>query len=140
MSRIVFVLGVVLLLVLPASIWASDVSGKWIAETPGQQGNVEVTMVFNVDGEKLTGTIDHPAAGPTDIKDGKVVGDKIAFYVVREFGGNEMKVVWKGTIAGDEIKYQRTIDMGGAGGGGFGGGPGGGEAKPSPDIIAKRVK
>ena len=49
-----------------------------------------------------------------------------------------MKIIWEGTISSeDEIKFQRRVEMSG---GGFGGGQGGDAAKPSPDIIAKRVK
>jgi hypothetical protein len=44
-----------------------------------------------------------------------------------------MKVVWKGKIAGDEIRFTREIQGGMMGGGSAG-------APAAPEIIAKRAK
>ena len=77
-----FLIVAVVLLTLPASLWAADVTGKWTAEaSAGQQGNVELTLNFKVDGEKLTGTLENPAVGPADMKDGKVIGKDISFHL-----------------------------------------------------------
>ncbi|MFC1838161.1 hypothetical protein ACFL1N_01170 [Thermodesulfobacteriota bacterium] len=74
--------------------------------------------------------------GDAAIEEGKIEGDKISFSLKRNFGQNDMKVVWKGTVAGDEIKFTRGIE---GGFGGMGGGPGGGPGA-STEIIAKRAK
>jgi len=129
----VFLVGAVILLALPVYLWAFDVAGTWIAQAPSQQGNVDIILKFNVDGEKLTGTLNNPIAEIVDIKDGKVKGDDVSFYVEREFGGNKIKIVWKGKASGDEIKFVRTVEMEGSSGG-----PGGGF--PPTEIIAKRAK
>lgn len=121
-----FSIGLVVLLALLASAWAADVAGKWSAKAQG----ADITLTFVVDGTKLTGTLDNSQAGPTDIKDGKIEGDQISFHVVRSMGESEIKITWKGTIAGDEIKFKREAQ------GGMGG-PGGGSAE---EIIARRVK
>ena len=113
------------LLTLLATAWAADVAGKWTAEAQG----ATITLTFKVDGNNLTGTVDNSQAGPTDIKDGKINGDDISFHVVRKMGESEIKIEWKGKIAGDEIKFKRQTQ------GGMGG-PGGG----AEEIIAKRVK
>jgi hypothetical protein len=140
MKNKIFLMAAAVLIALSASLWAADVAGKWIANAPSSQGNVDITLDFKVDGEKITGTLDNPDVGPADIKDGIVKGDEISFHVVREFGGNELKIVWKGKISGDEIKFVRTVEgMEAFGGPGGAGGPGGG-APPSPEIIAKRIK
>lgn len=110
------------LLVLTASLWAADFAGKWTA----QAGDVAITLTFKVDGTTLTGTVDNPQAGPTDIKEGKIDGDNISFYVVRKLGENDAKITWKGKAAGDEIKFTREAP--GAQGGG------------AMEIIAKRAK
>ncbi|MFC1495752.1 hypothetical protein ACFL6W_10760, partial [Thermodesulfobacteriota bacterium] len=87
--------------------------------------------------------------GDVAIEEGKIEGDKISFSLKRSFGQNEMKVVWKGTVAGDEIKFTRGTEggFGGPGGGPGGGGPGGGSGGgpgggpgASTEIIAKRAK
>jgi hypothetical protein len=125
-TKYIFI-GVVVLLTLLASAWAADVAGKWAAQAQG----AEITLTFKVDGKTLTGTVDNSQAGPTEIKDGKIDGDEISFYVVRKMGENEIKITWKGKVAEDEIKFNRQAQ------GGETGGPGGGGAE---EIIAKRVK
>jgi len=117
------------LLTLLASAWAADVTGKWTAKAQG----ADITLTFKVDGTTLTGTVDNTQAGPTDIKEGKVEGDDISFYVVRSMGETQIKISWKGKIAGDEIKFKRQVEGGGMGG------PGG-EGAAAEEIIAKRVK
>jgi len=131
-------IGSVILLTLVMSAWAADVAGKWVAQAPGGQqgGTSEITLVFKVDGTSLTGTLDNSQApGEIEIKDGTVQGDDVSFHVLRIlFGENESKIVWKGTVSGDEIKFMRSIE-----GGMPGGGPGGGGAAET-EIIAKRAE
>ncbi len=136
-----FVISLVLVCTLTASLWASDISGKWKVEAPSQQGNVELTLTFKADGSTLTGTLDNPDVGSADIKEGKIEGTKVSFHVVRDFNGMEMKIIWKGTITGDDaITFKRTVEMSG---GGMAGGMGGGQGQGAPaeaDLVAKRVK
>ncbi len=134
-NRIV-AMGAVILLAL-ASAWAADVTGKWVAQVQGRQGMSENTFTFKVEGTTLTGTLATPQ-GETAISDGKVNGDEISFVIVRKFNENEFKILYKGKVAGDEIKFTREF-QGGMGGPG-GGGPGGGMGGAPPEIIAKRVK
>jgi len=141
MKNKLFLIGLSVLLILPASLWAIDISGKWKAAAPGSQGNVELILTFEVEGTKLTGTLDNPEVGPADIKDGKIVGETVSFHLDRNINGMDMKIIWKGTVADEnEIKFKRTWEMsGGLGGGNSGGGQGGG-GPAANDIIAKRVK
>ena len=84
---------------------AADVTGTWKAQVPGREGQTrEMTMVFKVSGDALTGTISSPG-GEVPISDGKVSGDNISFTVVMSFGGNEVKMLYKGTVSGDTIKF-----------------------------------
>ncbi len=111
------------LLVLGAQ--AADVSGQWVAQIPGRDGNtMETTFTFKVAGEQLTGTMENQY-GERDISEGKVSGDDISFAVHIEFGGNEMVLSFKGKIAGDEIKFTREMK-----GGDFG--------PSSVEFVAKR--
>ena len=159
MKNKILLIGAVVFLAMAASAWAADVTGKWVAQIPGRDGMSENTFNFKVEGTKLSGTVT-TQQGETAISDGKVNGDEISFAVVRSMGGNEMKILWKGKVAGDEIKFTREFQggmMGGPGGGappgGGAGGPGGGPgAKPGggagggpggpggQEIIAKRAK
>ena len=91
---------------------AADISGKWTAQVPGRDGQTrETTFDFKVDGEKLTGTTTG-MGGDQPISDGTVKGDAVAFTVVANFQGNEVKLLYKGTVAGDTIKFTRQREGG----------------------------
>jgi hypothetical protein len=123
-SKIILV-GIAVILTMTATLWAADIAGKWTAQAQG----ANVTMDFKVDGTALTGTLENSQMpGPVDIKDGKIDGDNLSFTIVRKMGETEMKIVWKGKITGDEIKFTREV----AGGGGAGG--------AAEEIVAKRAK
>ena len=95
-----------LLGIFAIAAYAADVTGKWTAEVPGRGGNMQTnTFVFKQDGSKLTGTLDGGRGGPVEIGDGKVDGDNVSFTVTRNFGGNEVKLNYKGKISGNEIKF-----------------------------------
>ena len=111
--------GLGILLLLSATAWAADVAGQWKAQAQG----ADITITLKVDGNTVTGTLDNSMAGPTDIKEGKIDGDEISFYVVRKISENETKITWKGKVAGDEIKFTRQMQGGNA-----------------DEITAKRVK
>jgi hypothetical protein len=132
-----FISTAAIVLLALTSAWAAEVTGKWIAHAPGGQGqgDSEITLVFKVDGDNLTGTLNNSLMpGDVAINEGKISGDDISFSLIRKFGENEMKVVWKGKLSGDEIKFTREAQ------GGMAGGPGGGGGAPPTEIIAKRAK
>lgn len=113
MTQRMFLRALVLLTLSLAVAWAADVSGQWKAEYTSPDGQTrQSTFTFKVDGEKLTGTV-ASAMGESQISEGKVSGDEIAFTVVRDFGGNEVKFRYKGKVAGDEIKLAVTANFGG---------------------------
>lgn len=114
-------IGIVVLLSMAGFALSADFAGKWIARA----GDVDVALTFKIDGNTLTGTVDNPQAGPADIKEGKIDGETISFYVIRKMGETEMKISWKGKASGDEIKFTREA-VGGQGG--------------AMEIIAKRAK
>lgn len=91
---------------------AADVNGKWTAMVPGRGGDpMKTDFAFKVDGEKLTGTVTGPQ-GDMQIQDGKVSGDSVSFHVTANFGGNEVKLIYKGTVSGSEIKFTREREGG----------------------------
>ena len=104
---------------------AADISGKWTAQVPGRDGQTrETTFNFKVDGEKLTGTTTG-MNGDVPITDGSIKGDAVAFNVVANFNGTDVKIVYKGTVAGDEIKFTRQRE---------------GSDCPPAELVAKRAK
>jgi hypothetical protein len=92
---------------LVATVEAADVTGKWVAQVPGRDGETrETTFTFKVEGDKLTGTMTG-RMGEVPLADGKVQGDDISFTTTLNFQGNDVKLDYKGKVAGDEIKMTR---------------------------------
>jgi hypothetical protein len=92
---------------------AADVSGNWKGTAEGPQGTLERTFTFKQDGTKLTGETTSQMIGKSTINDGKVEGDAISFSINATFQGNEMKLTYKGKIAGDTIKLSSEFGGGG---------------------------
>jgi len=91
---------------------AADVSGKWAASVQGRNGQArDVTFTFKVDGDKLTGTVSGPG-GDSEISDGVINGDEISFSQMREFGGRQMKILYKGKVSEDQIQFTRQREGG----------------------------
>ncbi len=108
MKRRAILLFVLMAVIFAVIVWAADVTGKWTAQVPGRGGQTrETTFNFKAEGEKLSGTMSGPQ-GDIDISDGKISGDDISFVVKMSFGGNDVKLNFKGKVAGDEIKFTRT--------------------------------
>jgi hypothetical protein len=108
MTRIVCSLGLLLALAI-----AADISGKWTGDMPGRGGDTTATtFTFKVDGEKLTGSMTGPQ-GDIPLQEGKVAGTQISFSTTLDFGGNAIKILYKGTMSGDQMKMTRERDGGG---------------------------
>ena len=103
---------------------AADVTGKWVARMAGRNGQThDVTFTFKAEGNVLTGTVT-TRRGDVPISDGKIDGNHISFNQTMEFNGNTVRLSYRGTLAGDEIKLTRTREGGGG---------------RSQEFIAKRV-
>ena len=115
-------IGMFFLLVLVSTAWTADFSGKWV----GSADDVDITLVFKVDGGKATGTINNPLQpGDVPLKNVTINGNEISFNLERTINENEIKILWKGKISGDTINFTREII---------------GVEGSSVDIAAKRVK
>ena len=96
----------VLLAALASSAFALDMNGKWQGTMKAPNGDLEVTMVFKVEGEKLTGTVGN-SYGEEQITEGVVKGDEVSFIVMA--GGGQFKIVSKGKVTGDDIVFKVKI-------------------------------
>jgi hypothetical protein len=131
-SKMVWI-GIAALSLMAATLWAADITGKWTAQAQGS----DITLIFKVAGTALTGTLENSQMpGVIEIKDGKIDGDNVSFTINRKMNDMEMKIVWKGKVEGNVIKFKRET-AGGAMGGGMGG-PGGGA--PAEEIVAKKAQ
>jgi hypothetical protein len=85
---------------------STGVAGKWMIK----DGDNEIRLEFKTAGSQLTGTLNNPQmGGAVEFKDGKIEGDKISFDYVRQANGQDIKIIWTGTVAGDEIKLKRGV-------------------------------
>jgi hypothetical protein len=122
--RLPAVAAVLFLPVLPAL--AADVTGKWASDFDTQIGLQKYVFDLKVDGEKVTGKASFERMGQkgeVDLVEGRLVGDQLSFVETFEMEGNTIRIVYKGTVKGDEIAFTRDV-------GGF----------VTEQIVARRVK
>src|SRR5262245_24622210 len=82
--------------------YAAAIDGKWVAQVQVRNGAQENTFNLKAEGDKLTGNVVTPR-GETPISDGTIKGNDVAFSTKMNFNGNEFKLNYKGTLAGDEL-------------------------------------
>ena len=101
-----------LVLALVGVARAADIDGKWKAEFDSQIGKQIYVFDLKADGEKLTGKASRDAQeqkSELTLKDGKIVKDEVSFVEVLKVQDQELRVEYKGKIAGDELKLHRKI-------------------------------
>ncbi|MBZ5595679.1 MAG: hypothetical protein LAP39_25855 [Acidobacteriia bacterium] len=111
------------LAVLAAPVFAADANGTWKGTLETEEGKHELTFNLKADGDKLTGTVGGLRDKDVSVDEGKVQGSTITFSVMSEWEGNPIKLVYKGEVSGDEIKFTMGTDDG----------------SWSTDLTAKRV-
>ena len=118
MTRRILFATAVLCVIFAGAALAADISGNWSETMQMGDNPFTLTCAFKQDGEKLTGTVTGPQGQPLPVSDGKVVGDKVSFFVQVDMGGNPAKFMSQGIIKGDEItlttKVEGGEDFGGA--------------------------
>ena len=97
---------------LIGAVRAAEIDGKWKAEFDSQIGKQIYVFDLKADGEKLTGKASRDAQeqkSELTLKDGKIVKDEVSFVEVLKVQDQELRVEYKGKIAGDELKLHRKI-------------------------------
>ncbi len=102
---------VAMLLIAAATAPAVDISGKWKGQM--ETGDRELTFEFKVAGESLTGAVNGLLDRALEIKDGKAQGDTVSFWVMSEWQGEPVKLVFQGKLAGEEIRFTMGTEDGG---------------------------
>ena len=95
-------------LVMLAPLYGADITGTWTASFDTQIGMQNYTYTFKVEGAKLTGTAKSDN-GTSQIAEGTVNGDDVAFVENLDFQGMPLRIVYKGKVSGDEIKFTRVV-------------------------------
>lgn len=92
---------------------AAKADGNWNTALIISDGNrIEGTLKLKQDGDKLTGAVARND-NETQIQDGKISADEIAFTVIREREGRKVTAKYKGKISGDTIKGKVESDWSG---------------------------
>ena len=90
------------LLAVPSQAQDTGIAGKWETTRETPRGTTTSTFTFQVDGNKLTGTVGSQM-GDTEISEGTVEGNKISFKMVMTRGDRTIEMVYSGTVEGDTI-------------------------------------
>jgi hypothetical protein len=98
----------ILMLAELAPAFGADISGTWTASFDTQVGMQNYTYTFKVDGNKLTGTAKSDN-GTVQITEGAVNGDDVGFVENLNFQGMDLRIVYKGKVSGDQIKFTRVV-------------------------------
>lgn len=96
----------------PPAPQAASLTGKWELSVSTQNGDVPVTADFTQSGSTLTGSTSSQF-GTQQITTGSVNGNRVTFTVNVDAGGQQLAVVFTGTVEGDSISG--TVDVAGQG-------------------------
>jgi hypothetical protein len=94
-----------LLTSLTALLFSADLTGKWKGMFGGADQDRELTFDLAAKGETLSGTVSGLLDHPLEIKEGKVQGDAVTFWIQSEFQGQPVKLICKGQVKGSEIRF-----------------------------------
>ncbi|MDO8836981.1 MAG: hypothetical protein Q7V01_15370 [Vicinamibacterales bacterium] len=90
-----------------------DVTGSWESTVESPQGAMTSAATYKQTGEELTGT--HVGQmGELQLK-GTVKGNAVSYQITIEMGGQQLTIIYSGTVNGDTITG--TADFGGMGSG-----------------------
>lgn len=102
---------------IAASAWAvpPGIDGRWKAEVKAKaekERSRELTLDLKAEGDKLTGSVTRSSkrARAAEIENGKIDGNKFSFTTVFKGKKGERKVVWEGTLEGDQISGTQRAD------------------------------
>ncbi|SPF37685.1 conserved exported hypothetical protein [Candidatus Sulfopaludibacter sp. SbA4] len=97
---------------LTTLLFCADATGKWKGSFDAGGTTREITFDLKASGDALTGKIAGMPENTSEIKDGKIQGDNVSFWFTTEYQGNPIKLVCKGQLAGDEIKFTMGLEDG----------------------------
>ena len=92
-----------LALAAAASAFAADPTGTWQWTTQSPNGAIETTLKLESKDGKLAGAYSNQF-GDAAISKVSFQEDVLAFEVVREFGGGQFVIKYRGKLEGDTIK------------------------------------
>ncbi len=91
---------------------AASIDGKWVSvrkmERGGESFTITQTFDLKAQGSSLTGSVTMAFGDmeprKTEIKEGKIDGNKFSFTTVMSTPNGEFKMAYEGTVEGDTLK------------------------------------
>jgi hypothetical protein len=92
----------------------ADPTGTWKWSFTTQDGQTrETTLKLKLKDKKLTGHIVGRDNAEVEIRDAKIKDGEISFHVIRDFGGQEVTIKYKGKLEKDTIKGKTEFERDG---------------------------
>jgi hypothetical protein len=98
-----------LTLLVPASLFAADISGKW--HGPMQSGG-EAVFDLKLDQGAISGTMLGYDGKPRPVSEGKLDGDAISLKIATDWQGQPVTLIVTGKVSGDEMQLHIASDNG----------------------------
>ncbi len=98
-----------LTLLVPASLFAADVTGKW--HGPMQSGG-EAVFDLKLDKVTISGTMLGYDGKPRPVSEGKLDGDTISLKIATDWQGQPVTLIVTGKVSGDEMQIHIASDNG----------------------------
>jgi hypothetical protein len=95
-------------------LFGASATGTWKGSLTAPDGGHDLTFKLTASGDKLTGTVSDAASGSgeLEIREGKIEGDTITFQMLYPYQGDTMKILYKGQVTADEIRFNIATDDG----------------------------
>ena len=89
----------------PVAPSAPDVTGNWKGAFDFQGTNMPLQFHLTAKAGVVTGTVEGLPTTPAEIQDGKLDGDTVSFSVTTDYQGTPVKLVYRGKVSTDGIKF-----------------------------------
>ena len=89
----------------PKAPAAPDVTGDWSGTFDLNGTPTELKFHLKSAGSTVTGTIERAGTAPMEVREGKIEGDTVSFWITTEYEGETYTVVYKGKIAPGQIQF-----------------------------------
>jgi hypothetical protein len=98
---------------MAAMLSAADLTGKWTGQFDFNGAAVPLTFDLKSSGAALTGRVSGLPTENCEIKDGKIDGSTVTFWLITDYHGDAIKLVYTGKISGDQIDFTMATEDGG---------------------------
>jgi hypothetical protein len=95
----------VIAILLVTALAAADSTGTWKGEFDFNGTAIPLQFNLKASGGTLSGTVEGLPTSPATIKDGKIQGDSISFWLETDYDGQTYKLVYKGQVSAAEIHF-----------------------------------